>query len=201
MFTGIIEAVGVVAAFDAGPRGGRVMTVKCERFDGSLKLGDSVACSGVCLTVTRIMGSSFTVEVGPETLARTTLGGLRPGGRINLERALALGDRLGGHIVSGHVDGVGRLLELSPRENAFDLRIEAPEELRPLIAARGSITVDGISLTVTGVDQTGFTVSIIPHTWKVTTLGERRVSDPLNLEADLLARHVARLLEFKLSPR
>ena len=200
MFTGIIEAVGRVAAFDAGPRGGRILTVKSELPESSLKLGDSVACSGVCLTVTRLMGSSFTVEAGPETLARTTLGGLRVGARINLERALALGERLGGHIVSGHVDGVGRLLRIDVRENARDLEIEAPAELLPLIAARGSITVDGISLTVTGVSGSCFSVSIIPHTWQETTLSDRRVSDAVNLEADVLARHVARLLEFRSAP-
>lgn len=196
MFTGIIEAVGVVRAFDAGAKGGRVLTVKSELPEASLKLGDSIACSGVCLTVTRLMGASFTVEVGPETLERTTLDGLRPGGRINLERALAVGDRLGGHIVSGHVDGVGRLLRVEPRENAYDLEIEAPGDILPLIAPRGSITVDGISLTVTQVKAGSFGVSIIPHTWQVTTLHERRVSDRVNLEADVLARHVARLLQF-----
>ncbi len=197
MFTGIIEAMGRVSAFDAGPRGGRVMTVKSELPESSMKLGDSIACSGVCLTVTRLMGSSFTVEVGPETLERTTLGQLRAGGQINLERALAVGDRLGGHIVSGHVDGVGIIQRVTPRENAYDLDIETPAEILPLIAARGSITLDGISLTVTGVSGSSFSVSIIPHTWQVTTLSHRRPSDPVNLEADVLARHVARLLEYR----
>lgn len=199
MFTGIIETIGVVRSFESGPGGGRVLTIKSELPETSIKLGDSIACSGVCLTVTRIMGNSFTVEVGPETLARTTLGGLRAGGRLNLERALLVGDRLGGHIVSGHVDGVGHLRSLSPRDNAFDLGIEAPAEIAGLIAARGSITVDGISLTVTKVEGDRFFVSIIPHTWKVTTLADRRVGDGLNLEADVLARHVARLLEHQRS--
>ncbi|MCC7386660.1 MAG: riboflavin synthase [Deltaproteobacteria bacterium] len=194
MFTGIVEDVGVVESVGPGPGGGRTLIVRTGLDPASLAIGDSVAVSGVCLTLVRVDGARFTVEAGPETLARTTTGGLAVGSRINLERALTLSARLGGHLVQGHVDGVGEVEAVIARENAYDLRIRSPLELMPLIAPRGSITVDGISLTVTGVDAATFGVSIIPHTWRVTTLRDRAPGAGVNLEVDLLARYVARLL-------
>ncbi len=195
MFTGIIEDVGVVRATRAGDRGGRTLTVETKLDPASIGIGDSIAVNGVCLTVTRLEGGRFSVDAGPETLARTTTGALAVGDRVNLERALTLATRLGGHLVQGHVDELGRVRAVHARENAYDLVIDAPAELMRLVAPRGAITVDGISLTVTGVDPRGFSVSVIPHTWRVTSLSTRTAGSAVNLEADLLARYVVRLLE------
>jgi riboflavin synthase len=195
VFTGLIEDVGTVRAVREGPSGGRVLEIEAG-FDPG-RIGDSIAIGGVCLTATAIDGRRFTIDAGPETLARTTIGALKTGTRVNLERALALGARLGGHLVQGHVDGIGKLRSVVAHDNAYDLTIDAPAELLPLIAARGAIAVDGISLTVTGVDRTGFSVMIIPHTWKATTLAERRAGSEVNLECDLFARYVARILEHR----
>lgn len=195
MFTGIIEEAGTVARITGGAKGGKVITVRSGFDPTSIALGDSIAVNGVCLTVTKIDGATFTVDAGPETLDRTTTGRLVAGRRVNLERAMALGERMGGHIVQGHVDGVGSIRTIAPRDNAYDLLVESPQDLLELIAPRGSITIDGISLTVTRVEAGAFGVSIIPHTWKATTLGERRVGESVNLEVDVIARYVARLLD------
>ncbi|MFO0724673.1 MAG: riboflavin synthase [Myxococcota bacterium] len=197
MFTGIIEDVGTVHEIHSGKKGGKELVISTALDVDTLALGDSVAVSGVCLTVVRLEARGFAVDVGPETLERTTIGELVRGRRVNLERALTLEKPLGGHLVSGHVDGVGVVEGLVRRENAVDYDIEAPLELLPLIAARGSITIDGISLTVTRADRRGFSVSIIPHTLAQTTLAERGVGTRVNLEVDVIARYVARLLEMK----
>jgi riboflavin synthase len=195
VFTGIVEAMGTIERVGPGKEGGRVLAIRSPFDPKTIAVGDSIAHSGVCLTVTRIEGSVHSVDVGPETLARTTLGALQAGARINLERSITIEQRLGGHLVQGHVDGVGRIVRLDKRDNAFDFDIEAPGEVLRLAVPRGSIAVDGISLTITGRTGETFSVSIIPHTWQVTTLSERKIGEGVNLEADLIARYIAGLLE------
>jgi riboflavin synthase len=199
MFTGIIEDVGQLVSERSGAKGGRVLTIATRFPVDSLALGDSVAVNGTCLTVVERRaageGSHFAVDAGPETLLRTTTGALRAGSRVNLERALTPTTRLGGHLVSGHVDAVGTIERIDARENAYDLVVTLPRPLMRLVADRGSVTVDGISLTVTGVGDDRFTLSIIPHTWRVTALAERRVGSAVNVEVDVLARYVQRLAE------
>jgi riboflavin synthase len=155
-----------------------------------------VAHSGVCLTITARGLEGWRVHASAETLARTTLGRCRPGDRVNIERSLRLGDELGGHLVSGHVDGLGRIASIEPTGASHRVEIELPAALAPLVAVKGSIAVDGISLTVNEAGADRFAVTIIPHTWRHTTLADRRVGDPVNLEADMLARYVARRLAF-----
>jgi riboflavin synthase len=159
-----------------------------------LGLGESVAVNGSCLTVTGRSGRRFTVEASPETLRRTTLGGLKRGARVNLERALRVGDRFGGHVVQGHVDGVGRLLDIRPDGEWVLYRFEAPRLLADYLVEKGSIAVDGVSLTVFDCQDSRFTVALIPHTLAATTLGERWPGDAVNLEADVLLKHVVTLL-------
>lgn len=191
MFTGLIEAMGVVAAADDQREGGRRLAVQSDLEVG---VGDSVAHSGVCLTVVEVTAGTFAVDVGPETLARTTMGRLAPGDAINLERALLPTTRMGGHLVQGHVDAVGEVRSIAARDNAFDIWVDAPAEVLRLVIPRGSVAVDGISLTVNDRDDAGFAVCIIPHTWNVTTLGQAQVGQGVNLEADLMARYIADLL-------
>ena len=194
MFTGIVEEIGLVERISAGANGGKSLTICSSFAPETIALGDSIAVNGVCLTVVKHSGGRFDVDAGPETLQRTTTGGLTAGQKVNLERAMAMGDRFGGHLVQGHVDCVGRVRQVKRRENAWDLEVEVEKELLAYVAPRGSVTVDGISLTVTGVTATTFSLSIIPHTWDVTTLGKRKVGDPVNLEMDIIARYVDRLL-------
>jgi riboflavin synthase len=191
MFTGLIEAMGVVAATEAQAGGGLRLSV---RSDLEVGVGDSVAHSGVCLTVVEVTSETFAVDVGPETLDRTTMGRLGAGDALNLERALLPTTRMGGHLVQGHVDAVGEIRSIAARDNAYDLWIDAPAEVLRLVIPRGSVAVDGISLTVTGRDEAGFSICIIPHTWTVTTLGQAGVGQGVNLEADLMARYIADLL-------
>jgi len=196
MFTGIITGIGEVTAAD----GGR-FTVRCGYAAESIAVGASIACDGVCLTAVTVAaaggGSSFTVDVSNETLGRTTLGGWQPGSRVNLERALKAGDELGGHIVAGHVDGVGRIVDIQPDGESRRFALEAPAALARYIAPKGSATLDGVSLTVNEVRQNRFEINLIPHTLTHTTFGARRTGDQVNLEVDLIARHVARLMEFE----
>lgn len=195
VFTGIVEGIGIIQRVGAEASGGRTLVVESPFEPDAFGLGDSIATSGVCLTVTARDGRRFSVDVGPETLQRTTLGALSVGSRVNLERSVTLSTRLGGHLVQGHVDAVGRIARISRRENAWDLEIEAPEEVLALTVPRGSIAIDGTSLTVTKREGGKFGVMIIPHTYQATTIGERRVGDSVNLEADLIARYVAGLLD------
>ena len=195
MFTGIIEEVGTVERIVGGPQGGKVITIRSGFDPSSVRIGDSIACGGVCLTVTRLEGPRFTVDAEAKTLTSTTVGEMRNGSRVNLERAMAIGDRIGGHLVQGHVDGVGVLRSVNAHDNAYDLAIEMPEDLAELIAPRGSVAIDGISLTVTFADARAFGVSIIPHTWKVTTIGNLTAGRRLNLEVDPIARYLARMLD------
>lgn len=194
MFTGIIEAVGRIAAME--PRGQdsrvRVQTGKLDL--GDVRLGDSIAVNGVCLTVVELPGDGFWADVSGETLERTAFADLAVGGRVNLEKALTPTTRLGGHLVSGHVDGVGRIVERSPAGRSVRFVIEAPAGLAKYIAEKGSICVDGISLTVNGVDGARFTLNIVPHTLEETTMADFQPGRTVNLEVDIIARYLERLL-------
>lgn len=194
MFTGIIQAVGTIAALQ--PQGAdsrlRIQTGKLPM--AATGLGDSIAVNGVCLTAIELPGDGFWADVSGESLARTTLGGLRVGSRVNLEKALTPTTHLGGHLVSGHVDGVGKVIERRPDGRSERFRIEAPRELARYIAEKGSITVDGISLTVNAVDGAVFDLNIVPHTIKETIMGDYAVGTTVNLEVDLIARYLERLL-------
>lgn len=200
MFTGLIEGVGRVAALE--PRGG---DVRLRIAVGSLPfadvaLGESIAVSGVCLTVIEFDAGSFAADASTETLGLTTLGGMVVGQAVNLERAMRPTDRLGGHLVSGHVDGVGRVLSVHDDARAQRWRFAAPASLSKYIATKGSICVDGVSLTVNAVDGEGFDVALIPHTVSHTAFVSTRVGDPVNLEIDLVARYVERLLSAREHP-
>jgi riboflavin synthase len=197
MFTGIVTALGTVREIlpiGAGQDMRLTLGVAPEFLRGAA-LGCSICCSGVCLTAVELNADSFAVEASAETLSKTTLGGWRAGSRVNLERSLKLGDELGGHIVSGHVDGVGEVLSATPENASVRWRFRAPEALAPMIARKGSVAVDGVSLTVNEVDGREFGVNIIPHTAAVTGFGTLQPGDRVNLEVDMLARYVARLLE------
>lgn len=197
MFTGIVSAIGTVRSVT--PIGaGRDMrlTVAAPWPDtAAIMIGASIACSGCCLTAIEVGGDRFVVEVSAETLTHTTLGGWEAGTRINLERALRLGDELGGHIVSGHVDGRAEILSITPEHGSRRWVLRAPQPLARFIAAKGSVALDGVSLTVNQVEGQDFGVNLIPHTEAVTTFSERRPGDRVNLEIDTLARYVARLAE------
>lgn len=193
MFTGIIEATGTVLR--AEPRGGDLrFTITASQWNlADIALGESIAVSGCCLTVVAMDGHALAFDVSNETLSLTTLGDLREGDKVNLEKALRLSDRLGGHLVSGHVDGVGTIAAIDPDARSQRWRIAAPRELMRYIAAKGSVCVDGVSLTVNAVTDESFEVNLIPHTVAATTFGDRRVGDRVNLEIDMLARYVERL--------
>jgi len=192
MFTGLVESLGtVIRVEDAGE--GRRLSVR-DPMGPQLAVGESVAVNGACLTVVEIRGDEFGFEVGPETLLKTNLGTLRPGDRVNLERSLKVGDRLGGHFVQGHVDAVGTIDARVRNGDWEDVWFRCPAELTRLMVPKGSIAVDGISLTLVNVEPERFSVMLIPHTQAVTTLGFKKVGDAVNLEADMLARHVAKLL-------
>ncbi|HEY3355232.1 MAG TPA: riboflavin synthase [Polyangia bacterium] len=191
MFTGIIEEVGRVLRVVPGAQASE-LRVETGLDPGAI--GASLAVDGVCLTVTSHSGREVGATVGPETLARTTLGSLRPGHRVNLERPLRLADRLGGHLVAGHVDGVGRIAHARPVGGALVLDFEAPPEVMRYVVAKGSIAVDGISLTVNEVTEGGFSVTLIPHTLASTTLPGKGAGAAVNLEADLIGKYVEKLL-------
>ena len=195
MFTGIVTHLGEVIAVRE-MAGGRELVIASDLPLAELALGTSLAHNGVCLTVVAIEGRTHTVQASPETLGRTTLGTWRQGDRVNLERSLRLGDELGGHLVFGHVDAVGEVLAIGPDGDCHRLVMAAPATLAPMLAVKGSVAVDGISLTVNEAQADRFAVTIIPHTWQHTTLAGRCVGDRVNLEADMLARYVARQLAF-----
>lgn len=194
MFTGIVSDVGRVRAL-AERGGGRRLEIETSWRTGEIAIGASIACSGTCLTVVDRAGHAFSADASAETLACTTLGGWRVGSSVNLERALKAGDELGGHIVLGHVDGVGTLIEAAPVDDSHRLTFEAPADLARFIAAKGSVAIDGVSLTVNEVDGRRFTVNIIPHTWSHTAFHQTAPGTGVNLEIDVLARYAARLLE------
>jgi riboflavin synthase len=201
MFTGIITDLGRVRAVERAASGDTRFSFATAYDTGRIALGASIACSGACLTVvdkgpaTGNAAAWFAVEVSGETLSRTTLGDWRPGRAVNLEQALKLGDELGGHLVSGHVDGIARIERVEPEAGSLRFTFEAPEALARYIASKGSVALDGVSLTVNEVDGPRFGVNIIDHTRRLTSFGEARPGDRVNLEIDLMARYVARLLE------
>ncbi|MFD2757932.1 riboflavin synthase [Gulosibacter faecalis] len=198
MFTGLIEARGEVLRLDHEPgQPDARLEILAPRVTDDAAPGDSIAVNGVCLTVVTVTDGGFTADVLPETLRRTSLGELAPGSPVNLERALAASARLGGHIVQGHVDGVATLASRTAGERWDDLVFEAPRELLRYVAEKGSVAVDGISLTVTGVTARGFGVSIIPTTSRETTLGALEVGARVNLEVDVLAKYVERMLQWR----
>lgn len=194
MFTGIVTDIGTVTTREA--RGDTRFRIRTAYDTASIAIGASIACSGVCLTVVQKGEDWFTVDVSAETLSRTGLGNWHEGSRINLERSLRVGDELGGHIVSGHVDGVGEVTMARPEGDSLRIEIRAPDALAAFIAEKGSITVDGVSLTVNSVEDASFGVNLIPHTQQVTTLGSLKAGDRVNLEIDTLARYVARLQQW-----
>jgi riboflavin synthase len=195
MFTGIIVATGRVASL--AEKGGDVeLGIDAAALDfARIAIGDSISVQGACLTVTRMEGTAFFADVSRETLAKTTLGSLVSGSRVNLEPSLRVGDALGGHWVSGHVDAVGRLSALVQDARSWRLEFELPAPLMRFVAPKGSIGINGVSLTVNKVDGRRFDVNIIPHTLKVTTLGELKIDDRVNIEIDVIARYLERLMQ------
>jgi riboflavin synthase len=196
MFTGIITDIGELVSRE----GGR-LAIRCGYAPDSIIVGASIACDGACLTATEVVragsGSLFKVDVSNETLSKTTLGDWRPGQRINLERALKAGDELGGHIVAGHVDGVARIVAIRPDGQSQRLTVETSHDLARFIASKGSVALDGISLTVNDVDQDRFGINVIPHTLTHTTWSAKKPGDRVNLEVDVFARYVARAMELR----
>lgn len=193
MFTGIIEEIGRVASVRQGAKSA-VLTIEAKHILEDVHLGDSIAVCGVCLTVTSFTKTQFTADVMHETLTRSVLGRLQSGSRVNLERAMAANGRFGGHIVSGHIDGTGVISAISKDDNAIWYTIRTEGALLRYIVEKGSITIDGISLTVARVSSSDFSVSVIPHTAQMTTLSERRVGDRVNLETDCIGKYVEKLL-------
>ncbi len=193
MFTGIIEEIGRIKQIQRGPDSA-VLTIEGDSVFEEIKPGDSVAVNGICLTVVRLQARLFTVEVMAETLRKTGLAELKPGSRVNLERALRVGDRLGGHLVSGHIDGVGVITRRQQEDIAILTEIQAPPEVMKYVINKGSIAVDGVSLTVVDFAGETFRVSLIPHTAKLTTLGYKKAGDRVNLEADIIGKYVERLM-------
>lgn len=194
MFTGIIEEIGSVAAVEHGPKSARLV-INASRVLEHTKIGDSIAVNGVCLTVTSMTENRFTADVMAETLRRSSLGRLKRGSLVNLERAMAADGRFGGHIVSGHIDGTGTVSSLSREDNAVWVTISADALLLRYIVEKGSISIDGISLTVAYVDDSCFKVSIIPHTASETTLLQKKQGDIVNLECDIVGKYVEKLMQ------
>ncbi len=188
MFTGIIEEIGKVNYAAAGS-----LTITARDIMPGIKPGDSIAVNGACLTVTTFNANSFSVDVMPETLARTNLGRLRAGDSVNLERPVALGERLGGHLVQGHLDDTGKVTSVRRDGGTMLIGFEAPPEVMRFTAPKGFIAVDGVSLTITDKDNSSFRVSVVDYTRKHTTLGDKQVGDPVNLEVDIMAKYVAQL--------
>lgn len=191
MFTGIIEGLGTVTTVSHAASGAR-MEVRSDKVLEGVRRGDSIAVNGACLTVVAVDDAVFRVDVSPETLSRSTLGKVQSGRRVNLERALRLGDRLDGHLVSGHIDGMGGVIARRSTGNAVIFGFQAPPELCRYVVEKGSVAIDGISLTVNACTDKGFEVSVIPLTVQVTTLGSTRVGDTVNIETDLIGKYVER---------
>ena len=193
MFTGIVEEVGTLKAIRKGAHSA-VLEIQAKVVLEDIHLGDSIAVNGVCLTATSFSPAGFTADVMHETLNRSSLAALRPGSRVNLERAMAANGRFGGHIVAGHVDGLGTVRRIEKDDNAIWFTIAAGPEILRYVVEKGSITIDGISLTVARVDADSFAISAIPHTVAVTVLADRKVGDPVNLETDIIGKYVEKLL-------
>ena len=197
MFTGIITGLGSIAAMNRKPDGGARLHIDTPWDCTQIPVGASIACSGICLTLVDASDNQFVVDASDETIDVTTMAHWSEGARINLERALALGDELGGHMVSGHVDGKAVVTRIEQEGDSYLLAFVVPDHLAPFIAAKGSVALDGISLTVNRVNGTEFEIMVIPHTWAHTTLADADIGTEINLEVDMLARYVARMTEFK----
>ncbi|MGN1382177.1 MAG: riboflavin synthase [Eubacterium sp.] len=197
MFTGIIEETGNIAEMPPSGKSG-VLTIACRKVLEGTEIGDSIAVNGICLTVTKMTASTFSADVMPETIRRSSLSRLTSGNRVNLERAMAADGRFGGHIVSGHIDGTGTIISVKKEGNAVWYRVQFPEEMLPCMVEKGSIAIDGISLTIAELapgNAPEFSVSIIPTTMGETILGEKRAGDLVNLETDIIGKYVARNLD------
>lgn len=193
MFTGLVECEGVITRAERSGNGMR-LEVYAPEFGRDMAIGDSIAVNGACLTVVKFIRGAFLTDVSPETVDRSTLGGLRQGAKVNLERALRLSDRLGGHLVSGHIDGIGHLELRQPAGRFTVYQFQAPPEVMRYVVEKGSIAIDGISLTVAKVAPLGFTAAVIPQTESTTTLKDKPIGDSVNLEADMLAKYVERFV-------
>jgi riboflavin synthase len=199
MFTGIIEEIGTIAGIRrTGPM--FEVAIHAERILKDVILGDSISINGVCLTVTSFTTGKFTVDVMPETVKATNISKLKPGSKVNLERAMAAGGRFGGHFVSGHVDGIGTIVRKERQENAVYYEIEVNKELASGMILKGSVTVDGTSLTIFGVTETSFTISLIPHTMEETIIGQKQVGDMVNIESDMIGKYVGHYLRQTTKP-
>ncbi len=196
MFTGIIEGLGTITAVRPSNQGSQ-LRIEADFFMDQTKIGDSIAVDGACLTAVRVSGKQFDVDVSPETLKATTLGGTRIGTRVNLERALRLSDRLDGHLVSGHIDGIGTLTHRKTTGNAIFIGFSVSAALARYMIKKGSIAVDGVSLTINRCDAHGFEVCIIPHTAQMTTVGQKKAGQHVNIETDIIGKYVERLLPSK----
>jgi len=193
MFTGIVEEIGTIARITRGADSSQIM-IEAQEILADCKIGDSIAVNGTCLTVIAVDASSFVADVSPETFRRTNLGELKPGDKVNLERSLRLQDRLGGHLVLGHIDEVGIISRLQSEANATLMEVTVSDEAMRYIVFKGSVCVDGVSLTVANLSANAFEVSLIPYTKQITTMGVKRVNDKVNIEVDILGRYVERLL-------
>ncbi|MFA8300148.1 MAG: riboflavin synthase [Hyphomicrobiales bacterium] len=199
MFTGIIEEIGIIKEVRKGTKSIQ-LSIQADKVLSDVKLGDSIATNGICLTVTKFDSSCFSVDVMPESIKRTSLGNIRSGMMVNLERAVRVGDRLGGHIVSGHIDGVGTIEDFKEDDNAIWVTINASSNIMKYIIEKGSIAIDGVSLTVAYADNKKFKVSIIPHTKKETILCSKKIGDLVNLECDITAKYIERFVLWKDHP-
>lgn len=193
MFTGIIETMGSVVTARPAAAGSR-MTIRADMDLTSTKIGDSIAVNGACLTAVELSGSVFAVDISPETLTKSTLGDTKPGTRVNLERAMRLSDRLDGHLVSGHIDGQGKITYIKDLGSILVIGFAVEEALARYMIKKGSVAVDGISLTINKCDNHGFEVTIIPHTWKITTLGIKNAGDFVNIETDVIGKYVEKFI-------
>lgn len=196
MFTGLIEEIGIMESAAKGEKSMK-LTIRAKKVLENVRLGDSISTNGVCLTVASFTSSSFTVDVMPETMRKTNLGKLQKGSPVNLERALKLSDRLGGHIVSGHIDGTGTIKEYKDEDNATWLTVETTSEVIKYIIPKGSVAIDGTSLTVVDTDKNSFRVSLIPVTKEETILLKKKAGDEVNLECDIVGKYIERFLAFK----
>lgn len=196
MFTGLVEEVGTLQGLQTGPKT-CILTIGCRKVLEGTEIGDSIMTNGVCLTVTSLGGTYFTADVMNETLSRSDLGDLRPGSPVNLERAMPADGRFGGHIVSGHIDGTGTILSIREDANAVWFTVGADKALLDYVVEKGSIAMDGISLTVAAVTDQSFSVSLIPHTRAVTNLASKKVGDPLNLETDIIGKYVEKFVSLR----
>jgi len=194
MFTGLIETEGIVTHIERAEGGARLQ-IYAPEFGRDMAIGDSIAVDGACLTVSQFQRGAFVADVSEETLSRTTLGGLRQGGKVNLERALRLSDRLGGHMVTGHVEGIGRLLMRHPSGNSTIYQFQVPPALMEYVVPKGSIAVDGISLTVAQIRGESFAAAVVPHTEQVTTLKDKPIGAQVNVEVDIMAKYVKRFVD------